>query len=403
VSAFDLETVAQRAGVEPEFVRQLVELRVVVPDEGGRMTEGDTRRVSIVYGLDQAGLPIASLAEAMRRGEISLDFVDSPSYARFASREGPTFTEVSDRTGIPVDLLRLIRDAMGFATAQPSDRMRSDELAVVPLLEVELAQGISHAAIERSLRVSGDSLRRIAETEAAWWRDEIMEPLFRAGTPGSEIGPLTAGFAARLAGVSDEALLALYHARQSDAWLRNIFEGFELLLANAGLHSRLEQPPAICFLDLSGYTRLTEQQGDQAAADLASRLSRLVERTSGRHGGRPIKWLGDGVMFYFHAPGPAVLAALEMVEGAAGEGLPPAHVGLHAGPVLFQEGDYFGRTVNATARIADFARPGELLVSQEVVDASDVPGVQFAPIGPIELKGLAGPLSLYSAARQAAR
>ena len=59
-----------------------------------------------------------------------------------------------------------------------------------------------------------------------------------------------------------------------------------------------------------------------------------------------------------------------MVEAAVSVGLPPAHVGLHAGPVLFQEGDYFGRTVNITARIADYARPGEVLVSQEVVDAS---------------------------------
>ena len=51
-------------------------------------------------------------------------------------------------------------------------------------------------------------------------------------------------------------------------------------------------------------------------------------------------------------------------------GLPPAHVGLHAGPVIFQEGDYYGQTVNVASRIADYARPGEVIVSQEVVDAS---------------------------------
>jgi adenylate cyclase len=84
-----------------------------------------------------------------------------------------------------------------------------------------------------------------------------------------------------------------------------------------------------------------------------------------------VKWLGDGVMFYFGEPGHGVLAALEMVEGAATQGLPPARVGIHAGPVVFQEGDYFGRTVNIAARIADYARPGEVLVSQEVVDAAD--------------------------------
>jgi class 3 adenylate cyclase len=70
--------------------------------------------------------------------------------------------------------------------------------------------------------------------------------------------------------------------------------------------------------------------------------------------------------------------------------LPPAHVGLHTGPVVFQEGDYFGRTVNIAARIVDYAWPGEVLVSQEVVDASDGAGVTFREIGPIELKGVAG-------------
>ena len=91
-----------------------------------------------------------------------------------------------------------------------------------------------------------------------------------------------------------------------------------------------------------------------------------------------------------------------MVEGAAEAGLPPAHVGLHAGPVLYQEGDYFGRTVNAAARIADYARQGEVLVSQAVVDAApDLAGIRFAEIGPVELKGLSGPLRLHSAHRAA--
>ena len=84
------------------------------------------------------------------------------------------------------------------------------------------------------------------------------------------------------------------------------------------------------------------------------------------------------------------VAALEMVDGLAAAGLPPAHVGLHAGPVLFQEGDYFGQTVNLTARIADYARPGEVLVSQAVASASKEVGIAFADIGSIELKGVAG-------------
>ena len=150
----------------------------------------------------------------------------------------------------------------------------------------------------------------------------------------------------------------------------------------------------MCFLDITGYTQLTQERGDDAAADLATTVRRLVERSSVQHGGKPIKWLGDGVMFYFGDPGPAVRAALDMVDGLAAAGLPPAHVGLHAGPVLYQEGDYFGQTVNLTARIADHARSGEVLVSQAAADASTDDRIAFDDVGPVELKGVSGTVHL---------
>ena len=80
-------------------------------------------------------------------------------------------------------------------------------------------------------------------------------------------------------------------------------------------------------------------------------------------------------------------------------GLPPAHVGIHAGPVVFQEGDYFGQTVNMASRIAADARHGEVLVSQEVVDASGGTDVIFTEIGPVELKGVSGAMRLHAAFR----
>jgi adenylate cyclase len=89
-----------------------------------------------------------------------------------------------------------------------------------------------------------------------------------------------------------------------------------------------------------------------------------------------------------------------MVEDVSGSDLPPAHVGLHVGSVVFQGGDYFGRTVNIAARIAEYARPGEVLVSQDVVDAWDRREVAFTAIGPVELKGVSEPLRLHAARRR---
>jgi adenylate cyclase len=93
------------------------------------------------------------------------------------------------------------------------------------------------------------------------------------------------------------------------------------------------------------------------------------------------------------------MAALSMVDGVEERSLPPARVGIAVGPVIMQEGDYFGRTVNIAARIADQARPGEVLVSEEVVEAAESSPVAFSAIGEVQLKGLARPIVLYSARR----
>ena len=199
--------------------------------------------------------------------------------------------------------------------------------------------------------------------------------------------------------LTEQALLAVYHGQQEHTWSQSFVESVEGALERAGLRSRLRRPPGVVFLDITGYTRFTEERGDEAAADLAARLATLVRRSYQKHGGQPVKWLGDGVMFYFPNPGPGVLAALDMVEGVAAHALPPAHVGIHAGPVVFQEGDYFGRTVNIAARIAEYARPGEVLVSQDVVDVAQGIAVRFTEVGPVELKGVSGSLRLHSAGR----
>ena len=392
---YSRENAAERAGVEPNYLLRLMDLGILVPEERDRFSPGDLRRVLMAKSLEDAGIPLEGVAAAIQRGALSLTFLDAASYERFAALAAETFRQVSDRTGIPLELLMVIREAIGMAQPSPDDRLREDEMAVVPFIELQVAEGFRPAAIERLLRVQGDSTRRITEQESAWWNSEVIEPAMAAGKGPEEMA--NPEFADRSAPLSEQAVLAMYHAQQARAWTANIIEGFEVLMAKEGIHSRLERLPAICFLDISGYTRLTQERGDDAAADLATTVARLVQRSSVQHGGKPIKWLGDGVMFYFGDPGPGVRAALQMVDGLATAGLPPAHVGLHAGPVIFQEGDYFGQTVNLSARIADYARQGEVLVSQAVADASQEKGIAFGDIGRVELKGVSGTVHLLRA------
>jgi class 3 adenylate cyclase len=117
-----------------------------------------------------------------------------------------------------------------------------------------------------------------------------------------------------MAPLSEQALLAIYQGQQEHAWRKGAVEAVEGTQESAGLNSRLHRPPVVCFLDITGYTRLTEERGDEAA-DLPAWLGTLVRRSSQEHGGQPVKWLGDGVMFYFRDPGQSVLAVPDMVEG----------------------------------------------------------------------------------------
>jgi class 3 adenylate cyclase len=391
--------IAARAGLDSAFVEELARLGLIEPYEDNGFSEGDVQRARILQTLEGAGLPLPGLGEAIRRGVLTLDFMDIDTYDRWASLSDTTYRELGEATGLPLELLTVIREAMGYAQPMPDDRMREDEKAVLPLITIQHDYGFRPAVIERALRVIGESMRRVAETESDWWREEVMMPLIRAGEGPDVVSKVSKELSPPMAKAGDQAIVAIYHGQQANAWIRNILEGLESALQSAGLHEPPDRVPAICFLDLTGYTRLTEERGDEAAADLARSLSTMVQQRSMRHGGKAIKWLGDGVMFHFPEPGRGVVAALDMVKAAPDLGVASAHVGLHAGPVLFQEGDYFGRTVNIASRIADYARPGEVVVSQEVVEATDDPSVRFTEIGPVELKGVAGPMRLHSAQR----
>ncbi len=399
--SYDRADAAQRAGVEPAYVDRLLELEVLAPGAAdGRFTDGDVRRLALVKMLEGSGLPLDGIAAAVRDGKLSLAFMDASSYDRFSTLTDTTFAQLSAQTGIPFELLVVIREAVGFAEPTPDDNVRDVELQVAPLVQMQIAQGFRLPVIERWLRVYGESMRRIAETEADWWNSEVEQRLMESGMSASDMMEhADVHIAQRMAPFLEDVILGIYHGHQETNWTTSIINGVESALAEAGVFARPEHPPGICFLDLTGYTRLTDEHGDDAAADLASRLGKVVRRSSAAHGGKPIKWLGDGVMFYFREPGAGVESALEMVEEAGNAGLPPAHVGLHAGPVLFQQGDYFGQTVNVASRIADYARPGEVLVSQAVVDAAGGVGVAFAEIGPVELKGVSGPIHLHAARR----
>jgi adenylate cyclase len=400
VGGFTRDALAERAGVPAGYVDRLVGLGILAQVEPGSLfSAGDVRRVRLVHGLEEGGLPLEGMSAAVRNGDLSFGFLDLSSWDWYGGFGGKTYRELSVETGLSLELLQVISEAMGFARPEANDLAHDEALDLIPVVKVALDAGADPVAVERLLRVWGESIRRMTEAASTFYHAQFEVPLLRSGM--SEAQVLQAANEAVAAGIPhvDRAIVSMYHGHSEHTWLANVVEAVEATLEKLGLHHSVAEPPAMCFLDLSGYTRLTDERGDEAAAEMAATLGGLVQRSASDHGGRPVKWLGDGVMLYFTEPDEAVISALALADSVPAAGLPPAHTGIDAGPVIFQDGDYFGRTVNTAARIAAHAGPGQVLVSDSVVRSTRNPAIRFADVGLVELKGLPRPISLHQAGR----
>jgi adenylate cyclase len=399
LGALSAAELADLAGVTEAEIGRLVDLGILVARDGTRpFLATDAQKVRLAMACEQAGLPMEGIALAIRAGRLSFAFLEAAPYRRWAVRSPRTYRQVSQETRVPLEVLHAALESMGFARAAPEELVREDELEVVPLLQLVAATGILDLAWTiRVGRAYADGMRLIARVENEAYHARFELPVLESGADQRRAMELASQMSADFSPLIDRALMGIYRRQQELAWTEDLVEHIEAALEEAGVHGRPERAPAMSFLDLVGYTRLTEEQGDAAAAELAATLTVLVDRSSREHGGVPVKWLGDGVMSYFREPAGAVVSALRMVQQLPAAGLPPAHVGIAAGPVVAQGGDYFGRTVNLAARIAAHASAGQVLVSDRVAESASPTGVRFLALGELRLKGIAQPVRVLEA------
>ena len=156
---------------------------------------------------------------------------------------------------------------------------------------------------------------------------------------------------------------------------------------------RPDDPPAIAFVDLTGYTELTMSGGDERAAEYATRLHLVASRVVGTHGGRVVKQLGDGVLLRFRTGEGAVAAVRELVTEITGAGLPQVHAGIAVGRFVVRDGDVYGSVVNLASRIAAHAQAGEVLLPLADATVLLAPGA-WDDAGEAALKGIPEPIGL---------
>ena len=395
--SYRIREVAERANLPEGFVRQLVAIGALPTEEAG-LGPREVRRARLLHSWEAAGLSVETIVALVERGALSLAFLDGPVMAT-PERLDRSYEQLAADRGVPVALVQALHQALGFAPPEPAGRAGEDDVTMLDVAELFRGAGVGDEATLRLLATYADSVRRVAKAEADYYEANIERRLRAGGLDERRLMELGTRLSDRAVPLLERMVSVLYRRHREHVWTEHAINHVEEALEGSGLRQRVPQPPAICFVDLAGYTQLTEERGDEVAAHVAGRLASLVSDISRSRGGRPVRWLGDGGMFHFREPWTAVIAGLDMVERAPAADLPPAHVGIHTGPVIAQDGDVYGRTVNVAARIASYARAGQVIVSEETAHGCGHHELRLEPLGPVDLKGVAKPLPLYQAFR----
>ena len=155
------------------------------------------------------------------------------------------------------------------------------------------------------------------------------------------------------------------------------------------------------FADIAGFTALTEAHGDEEAANLVADFCEAVKAELPGRGGEHVKTIGDAILLRVPDPRQAVELALHIAHDVMpGHGAPAVRVGLHHGPAVERDGDYYGAAVNLAARVSGEASGGEVLVTGHTAAlAPAVEGVYYEPRGRHALRNVREPVELFAAVR----
>ncbi|HVF54483.1 MAG TPA: adenylate/guanylate cyclase domain-containing protein [Actinomycetota bacterium] len=159
----------------------------------------------------------------------------------------------------------------------------------------------------------------------------------------------------------------------------------------------------IVFIDVAGFTRLTEAEGDARAVALLRRLAGIVERKARSEQGEVVKHLGDGFLVAFPSAVRAINGALGIQDAIAREARRDpgfkikVRASVHAGEPLVQGDDLLGHDVNLAARLLDHCKPGGVLVSEAAKELAEkrTKKIEFAGRRNVKIRGLSSKVAVY--------
>lgn len=359
-------------------------------------------RLALLRHLDRVGVSLAEMTGAADSGEL----VDLAGHKRLSPGD-LTVSDLAERTGLTRDQIDRIWRWAGLPPRELDEQRFSDTDVLMLVSFLTIADLTDEDTALSILRVIGASFSRMADVIAVAYLSQI-EPGIAAAAEDELAHARANTTAIATLGSAAEGINALFphHLRWALRRMRASFrgvEGFE----NADL--------AVGFVDLVGYTALSQRLSSEELAQLVSEFETTAQEAVIARDGRLVKLIGDAVMFTAVDAEPAVDIALHLLEAFSEryEQILPRG-GIAVGDVLTRGGDYYGPVVNLASRIADQAVPSEILVTNDVYLRVEFAGADlsktlgpgragsyaFENAGRRTLKGFNDPVKLYSVSRR---
>ena len=381
----NLQRVAVLAGISEEHLQNWLKVGLF---EGLRATTGDwVARCLAIRQLERANVPLDVLVAANQSRVLEraylFDFV-SQKRGELQSRE-----DVLIQTGIDAELLERLSFALGI---EDTARFSTDEVEMFTAIVAGLRDGLPDALIIETCELWGAQMRQIASAEVLLYDTNLTRKVMSEAESPLEGAAQLAPLARSLMLATDQMAPSLHR--------RHLLQALELdfhpgVLA-APMRALGEVDVAIGFVDLSGYTALTEKEGDIQALTYARRLERIVRREALAGGPRIVKRLGDGLMLASPSAVIMLQGVLKIVETTRSRNdMPSCRAGISYGKAQSRAGDYFGHTVNVAARILTQAGPAEVLVTDQVADVAGGGPFAFREPRDVVLRGMAESVRLW--------
>jgi adenylate cyclase len=378
--------VARQAGVTAQTLKRWQQTGVIQATGADGWDRRAAAQARMVARLRERGHSLRSIREAVQSGRLAFGYIEE----LFPAPSEPiTLEAAAAQTGLEPALIERIFQSIGFSTVET---LSDDDLAFLGNAARVLRAGFPLIAFLQLTRVYGQAVAQIADAEVRLFHLYVHEPLIRDGVPGMQMAEQMSTLAGQMLPLASP-IMDYVHQRFLHHFIEQDVIGHMETDAGLGTADLGRLRVAIAFADLAGYTRLTEEEGDEEAVNAVERFLAAVEATL-PDDARVIKTIGDEVMVV--GTDGAALCDWAVGFQMLYEYRPLPRIGMHIGEVVYRDGDYYGREVNLAARVAARAAGGEVIVTRPVVDTAGG-HLEFERIGEVRLKGFAEPTELFVA------